>query len=131
MQLSRLYSNLDAIFTPIEFNCRERATFINAVFAEIRHPKDRSKDSHNLGKTTLVHLLDFMMLKDIGTGDSFLSKHVDRFDKFRFFIEVALNEGDYVTIRRTVADSGKIAIKRHDARGLILVDALAGRMGPP
>ena len=123
MQLSRLYSNLDALFTPIEFNCRERATHLNVVFAEIRHPEDRTKDSHNLGKTTLVHLLDFMMLKDISSGDSFLSKHADRFDKFAFCLEIALNAGDYTTIRRTVADPGKVAIKRHDARGLNFMDA--------
>jgi uncharacterized protein YydD (DUF2326 family) len=125
MQLSRLYSNLDAVFRPIEFNCRERAVTINVVFAEIRHPRDRTKDSHNLGKTTLVHLLDFMLLKDIGTGDSFLSRHADRFHKFSFCLEIALNAGDYVTIRRSVAESGKVSIKRHDARGLILTDAPA------
>lgn len=44
MKLVRLYSNLDHYFSPIEFN-----TGLNAVVAEIRHPGNRNKSSHNLG----------------------------------------------------------------------------------
>lgn len=75
MQLSRLYSNQDSLFEPIDFNSGERANILNIVFARVTKPKDRKRHSHNLGKTTLIHLLDFLLLKNISGGVHFLSKH--------------------------------------------------------
>jgi uncharacterized protein YydD (DUF2326 family) len=112
MQISRIYSNNDAVFMPIEFNFGSRADRLNVVYGEVHHPKDQKRDSHNLGKSTLIHLIDFLMLK--GTSpDQFLVKNHDRFKDFVFYIEIALNAGDFATVRRGVLDPNKIALKRH------------------
>jgi uncharacterized protein YydD (DUF2326 family) len=122
MQISRLYSNRPQIFTPIDFNCGEDANRLNVIYGEVHHPKDQKKDSHNLGKTTLAHLIDFLLLK--GTSpDQFLVKHHDRFNKFVFFIEILLNAGDFATIRRSAGDPNKIALKRHPLKHQDLTEA--------
>lgn len=36
---------------------------LNVVLGEIHLEKDREKDTHNLGKSTLCQLLDFCLLK--------------------------------------------------------------------
>jgi uncharacterized protein YydD (DUF2326 family) len=112
MQISRIYSNKDGVFSPVDFNCRDHANRLNVIYGEVHHPKDQKKDSHNLGKTTLIHLIDFLLLK--GTfPEQFLVKHQERFKDFVFFIEIALNAGDFATIRRSASDPNKIALKRH------------------
>lgn len=59
MKLSKLYSNKPDVFSPIIFN-----DGFNVVYADIRHPQDKKKDTHNLGKTTLAKLLDFTFLSE-------------------------------------------------------------------
>ncbi|WP_429817281.1 DUF2326 domain-containing protein [Ensifer sp. B1-9] len=113
MQLSRLYSNLPDILSPVAFNHGADANRLNVVLGEVKHPKDRKKDSHNLGKTTLLHLIDFMMLKG-WSQESFLYRHRDRFSEFVFFLEIALNSGGYATIRRSVVAPTRIALSRHE-----------------
>jgi len=122
VQISRIYSNRPKIFEPIEFNCRESADRLNVIYGEVRHPKDHKKDSLNLGKTTLVGLIDFLMLKGI-SPDQFLVKHKDRFGEFMFFLEIALNSGDFATIGRGALDANKISLKRHPSGGLDLSHA--------
>src|ERR1700730_5713945 len=122
MQISRLYSNDDAVFIPIDFNCGETADRLNVIYGEVHHPKDQKKDSHNLGKTTLIHVIDFLMLKGVWP-DLFLIKHADRFQRFVFFIEIALNGGGFATVRRGVADPNKIALKRHSEGNCDFTDA--------
>jgi uncharacterized protein YydD (DUF2326 family) len=112
MQISRIYSNKPDIFTPIDFNFRERSDRLNVIYGEVHHPKDQKKDSHNLGKTTLIHLIEFLMLKGYAQ-EQFLFKNIERFKEFIFFIEIALNAGDFATIRRGPAEYNKIAMKRH------------------
>lgn len=111
MQVSRLYSNKPDVFTPIDFNVGTEAVRLNVVLGEVRFPKEKRKDSHNLGKTTLVHLIDFMMLKGL-SPDHFLQKHQDRFAAFHFYIEILLNSGEYATIGRSVATPTRIALTR-------------------
>jgi uncharacterized protein YydD (DUF2326 family) len=100
------------LFEPVIFNHGLRAHRLNVVLGEVKHPRDKSRDSHNLGKTTLLHLIDFMMLKGL-SSDHFLSKHQERFSKFTFFIEIALNDGYYATVRRSVSAPTRIALARH------------------
>jgi uncharacterized protein YydD (DUF2326 family) len=57
MKLSKLYSNKPDLFEPVDF-----VSGLNVIFAEIRLPENRKKDTHNLGKTTLGRLLDFCFL---------------------------------------------------------------------
>jgi uncharacterized protein YydD (DUF2326 family) len=124
MQIGRIYSNNPAVFSPIDFNCRDTADRLNVVYGEVHRPKDQKKDSHNLGKTTLIHLIDFLLLK--GTSpDQFLVKHTERFSDFVFFIEIALNAGDYATIRRGAAEPNRIALRRHAERQLQLDSSTA------
>jgi uncharacterized protein YydD (DUF2326 family) len=117
MQISRLYSNKPAIFAPIDFNCRDKANVMNVVIGEVHKPKDKKRDSHNLGKTTLLHLIDFLMLKGLST-EHFLYKNSDRFGDFIFFIEIALNSGEYATVRRGVSAATKIALVKHADQGM-------------
>lgn len=85
MQISRIYSNNSDVFAPIEFNFGETADRLNVIYGEVHHPKDQKRDSHNLGKSTLIHLIDFLMLKG-ATQDHFLVKHLDRFADFVFLL---------------------------------------------
>lgn len=108
MKISKLYSNRPSVFEEIEFN-----DGLNVVTAEIRIPENRSRDTHNLGKTTLGALLDFCLLS---TRDPkmFLIKHAV-FSDFEFFLEIKLIDGGYVTVRRSVEEATKISFKRHSA----------------
>ena len=111
MKLSRIYSNQARLFAPIAFNGVRDAN-ISVVFARITKPKDPTKDSHNLGKTTLVHLIDFLLLKNIEKDHIFL-KHGELFTKFVFYLEIQTPKGAYVTIRRAVATHTRASLKRH------------------
>ncbi|HAG9236844.1 TPA: DUF2326 domain-containing protein [Escherichia coli] len=109
MKLSRLYSNKPDLFDPVEF-----VQGMNVVMAEIRLPENRSKDTHNLGKTTLGRLLDFGFLAK-RDPKFFLFKHSYLFKEFIFFLEIELEDASFVTIRRSVKEATKISFKRHQA----------------
>lgn len=123
MQLSRIYSNLDELFVPIHFNAAAQSKTLNVVFAEVKRKKAREGDSHNLGKTTLIALIDFLLLKEIVSSDHFLDVHKERFKDFVFYMELALHDGGFATVRRAVAEPTRIALLRtptslEDARPL-------------
>ena len=103
MKLRRLYSNLDHYFTPIVFNAG-----LNVVLAEIRQPENKSKSSHNLGKSTLVRVIDFCLLGAL-SRDHFFKKRIDLFEEFVFFLEIELLNGSFLTIRRAVVNASKIS----------------------
>lgn len=107
MKLSKIYSN-NEIFEKIKFN-----EGFNVIFAKIKQPKDTKKDSHNLGKTLLISLIEFMLLKRFEPS-LFLKKHQKLFLEFEFYLELKLNSGKYLTIKRTVKDNTKIYFKLHD-----------------
>jgi uncharacterized protein YydD (DUF2326 family) len=113
MKLARIYSNRPSVFVPIAFN-GVVDTELSVVFARITRPKDAHRDSHNLGKTTLISLIDFLLLKDVSDSNSFLIKHIDRFSEFVFYLELLTPSGGFVTIRRAVEASTRISLKRHD-----------------
>lgn len=108
MKISKIYSNTPNIFEDIKFN-----DGFNVIIGEIQLQNDKNKDSHNLGKSKLSELIDFGFLKKRSNA-TFLFKHFDRFSKFVFFFEIKLNNGKYITIRRSVSENTKINIKRHD-----------------
>lgn len=103
MRLTRLYSNKPELFTPISFH-----TGLNLVVAEIRIPDNRNLDTHNLGKSTLRDLIDFMFLKG-KSSKFFLFAHQEIFDDFVFYMEIELDNGSFVTIRRTVKAASKVS----------------------
>ncbi|WP_226636720.1 DUF2326 domain-containing protein [Brevundimonas poindexterae] len=107
MRVSRFYSNQGDAFPPIDF-----VDGMNVVLAEIRLPQNRSRDTHNLGKSTLGRLLDFGFLAG-RDPKFFLFKYPDRFEGYTFFLEIELHDGTYVTVRRSVANHSRIAFKKH------------------
>jgi len=107
MTLSKLYSDKPGKFKPVEF-----VAGLNVVMAEIRLPQNRNRDTHNLGKSTLGRLLDFAFLAG-RDPNFFLFKHLEVFRDFAFFLEVSLQDGSYLTVRRSVAEASKVAFKRH------------------
>lgn len=112
MQISRVYSNMPHIFHAVDFNFGERAGLLNVILGEVKSPKDMRKDSHNLGKTTFLHVIDFLLLKG-WSQEHFFYKHRDRFDGFVFYIEIALIDGGFATIQRSVSAPAKVALTRH------------------
>ncbi len=110
MKLSRLYSNKPDLFEPVDF-----VPGLNVVWAEIRVPENRNKDTHNLGKTTLGGLIDFCLLAG-RDAKFFLFRHLDIFREFVFFLEIELVDASYVTVCRSVEEASKISFKKHEAR---------------
>ncbi|MGR5078466.1 DUF2326 domain-containing protein [Photobacterium swingsii] len=110
MKISKIYSNKPDIFEPIEFN-----EGFNVIIGQIRLRDDKNKDSHNLGKSKLAELIDFGFLKK-RHKETFLFKHMSRFTEFVFFFEIKLNDGTYLTIRRSVEKNTQIFFKKHSAK---------------
>lgn len=108
MRLSKLYSNREETFKPIIFNLG-----LNVIYAEIRHPKSTTHDTHNLGKTTLVKIIDFMFLVE-KDKKQFFFKNYDVFKGFVFFLELKLNDHNYLTIKRGIENNSKISFITHD-----------------
>lgn len=111
MKLSHLYTNQPELFLPIRF----REGF-NLVVADIQHPQDRKKSGHNLGKSFLIKVLDFALLKGGVDKNHTFKKRADLFARFVFFLEIELPNGSFVTIRRSAAEPTKIAFKKHSER---------------
>lgn len=105
MRLSRFYSDQPEIFSPIDF-----VAGLNVVLAEICLPENQQRDTHNLGKSTLGRLLDFGFLA--GKDPKFFLFRYPQFSAFVFFLEVELEDGSYLTVRRSVADATRIAFKK-------------------
>lgn len=108
MKLSKIYSNKDRLFKPICFN-----EGFNVIYGRVKKPKETDKDSHNLGKTLLIHLIDFLLLKELREGH-FLYDREERFIGFEFYLEILLNSGKYLTIKRAVENNTKIYLKTHE-----------------
>lgn len=108
MILSKIYTNRSDLFEPVYFK-----TGLNVIYGEIRLPENKTKDTHNLGKSTLGRVLDFTLLSK-RDPKFFLFKHEDIFSPFIFFVEVKLNDNSYLTIRRSVSQASKISFKKHN-----------------
>lgn len=109
MKLSKLYSN--KAFHNTEFNLG-----LNVIFADVK-AKASPNSSHSIGKTKFIRLLDFLLLKKVVPKKYFLTSTKDnetntlKFNGYEFYLELLLNSGSYLTIKRTVADSSKISMK--------------------
>lgn len=104
MKLSHLYCN-DSRFHNMKFN-----DGLNVVLGKVCQREDINKDSHNLGKSTLIDVLDFMLLKEVKNGHLF-KKYISCFENHIFYLEILLNNGTYLTIRRSVSEPTKICFK--------------------
>ena len=109
MKLSKLYCNKPDLFGPIDFRAG-----LNVALAEIRLPRNRDKDTHNLGKTTLGRVIDFCFLSG-RDPKFFLFKHEEVFKDFVFFLEIELADSSCLTVRRGVEEATKISFKKHEA----------------
>lgn len=103
MKLSQLYAN--KLFKNIRFN-----ESLNLILAKVTKKIDLNKDSHNLGKTTLITVIDFMLLKELSEEHIF-KKYSNRFTGYIFFLEVLLNSGKYLTIKRSVDNPSRVSFK--------------------
>lgn len=104
MKLSKLYSN-DERFNNVKFK-----DGVNIILGKITDDSALDENSHNLGKSTLIELIDFMLLKEINKNH-FLKKPI--FQGHIFFLELKLNAGSYITIKRGVSNNTKISFKYH------------------
>jgi len=110
MKLSKLYCNKES-FKNIRFQ-----TGLNVVYADVKTQIDDSKNAHNLGKSLLIELIDFLLLKKIDKKRHWLYSTKNDvgesiFIEYVFYLEIYLNHGKYLTIRRSVERNTKIAFK--------------------
>jgi uncharacterized protein YydD (DUF2326 family) len=108
MKLSLLYTNQEDIFPTISFY-----EGLNVVFAKVKEPELKDRDSHNLGKTFLSHVMDYCLLANIDKTHPFKDRE-DLFGDFIFYLEVKSNSGRYVTIQRKVMGRNTIRIDVSD-----------------
>lgn len=104
MKLSQLYANKS--FKNIVFN-----DGLNLILAKVTKKLDLNEDSHNLGKTTLITVIDFLLLKEV-TKEHLFRKYQERFSGYEFFLEILLNSGEYLTIKRSIDTPTKISFKK-------------------
>lgn len=108
MKLSKLYCN-DLRFTNITFNL----SGLNVVYADVKAKAKEKKNSHDLGKTKLSELIDFLLLKEIDHKHFLIKiKNNDNksiFNNHIFYLELLLNDGRFLTIRRGVDKNTKIS----------------------
>lgn len=97
------------------------------VLADIRSASEDS-NTHNLGKSLLLDVIDFCLLTEL-KKDHWLVTTQDAdnnqlFEDYVFFLEVFLNSGQFLTIRRSVAHPTKIGfeIKEKRRNGFIIFD---------
>jgi uncharacterized protein YydD (DUF2326 family) len=79
------------------------------VFAKSYNPEFLKRDSHNLGKTFLIEVIDFCLLGTVDKTHPF-RVHEERFEDFTFFLEIESIENSYVTVRRQVTGRNVIDI---------------------
>ena len=128
MKLSKLYCNKP--FQNVIFNTQNGK--LNVILGDAEK-KANAKDSHNLGKTRLVLLIDFLFLKEVDKN-YFLLKELKKegsilpvfvgsqiefekinaidvgkklFEGYEFYLEILLNNGQYLTIKRTINQQSK------------------------
>ncbi len=107
MKLSQLYANKS--FKDVKFN-----DGLNLVLGKVTKQLDFEKDSHNLGKTTLITVIDFMLLKEQLDNNHIFNQYKDKFSGYIFYLEILLNNGKYITIKRNTDTPSKISIKESD-----------------
>jgi len=116
MKISKLYSNVDT-FKNIVFNLNG----INVIYADVQTSLDDHKNSHDLGKTKISELIDFLLLKTIDQKRHFLFKIKNAqqnsiFHNYIFYLEVQLNDGRFLTIKRSVKNNTKISLSLNSQR---------------
>jgi uncharacterized protein YydD (DUF2326 family) len=110
MKLSKLYCNQSG-FKNIQFNL----SGISVIYADVKTQLKEKKNSHDLGKTKLSELIDFLFLKEIGKEHFLLRHEKEHFHNHVFYLEILLNSGQYLTIKRAVQNNTKISFTLNEA----------------
>jgi len=106
MKISRVYSN--KYFKNIEFNEK-----FNAIVAFIE--SDKKEDTHNLGKTSLISVIDFLLLSGFNKNtDKLLRNNI--FIGQEFYGEFELNNGKYLIIKRSINTPTIISFKLNEIK---------------
>ncbi|MDR0604329.1 MAG: hypothetical protein LBG80_08525 [Bacteroidales bacterium] len=111
MKLLKIFS--DKHFRNLRFN-----EHFNVVLASIQD-KVNKKDTHNLGKTSLIHVINFLLLDSFTKKRGLLSNPI--FTGQTFYLEIQLNNGKCLVIKRSINTASKISFKLND---LELADAI-------
>lgn len=102
MKLVKIYTN-NKPFHNTRFN-----PGFNVILGEPKDKENKKKDTHNLGKSLLIQLIDFLLLKK---NDHFFVKHKDKFLGYIFYLEIKLNSGKFLVICRGIDNPSKISFK--------------------
>jgi len=114
MQLSKLYCNIEG-FKNILFNLNG----LNIVYADVKSDFNEKKNSHDLGKTKLAEIIDFLLLKGIDKKHFLLKiKNEEKsiFYNYIFYLELYLNSGRYLTIKRSVSSNTRISFSLNEQK---------------
>lgn len=112
MQLSKLYTNQQG-FKNIKFNLNG----LNVIYAEVKSELNEKKNSHDLGKTKFAEIINFLFLKEVSKNHFLLKikrENNSIFKDYVFYLEVFLNSGKYLTIKRGVDENTKISFAIHE-----------------
>ena len=93
-------------FKPIKFN-----EGLNVVLGKITKPKDTDTDSHNLGKSLLIDIIDYCLLKQAYSKNHFTNKLPETLKGLEFYLEILLTNGFFLTIKRGIENNTKICFK--------------------
>jgi len=104
MKLCKIYSNK-------EFHNVKFSDGLNVIIGNISNRDDTEKDTHNLGKSLLLEIIDFLLLKGIKNKEKYFLTKNDNFSNYIFFAEIELNDGQFLIIRRAVENNTKISFK--------------------
>jgi uncharacterized protein YydD (DUF2326 family) len=119
MKIIQIYSNSPK-FNAVKFNDQ-----FNIILGDIKYANDLNKDSHNLGKSTLISLIDFMFLRTVDK-DYFLNNNL--FKDHIFYLELKLNSERYLTVKRGIQNNTKISLKYTQNHTKIIVPKHYGIM---
>lgn len=101
MKISRIYANKN--FKNIKFH-----DGFNAIVAYIE--SENRDDTHNLGKTSLIRVIDFLLLSSYNKKTDKLLGN-DIFAGQEFYGEFKLNNGEFLIIKRPIDTATKISFK--------------------
>ena len=106
MKIIKIYSNKN--FKNIEFYDN-----FNVIIASIQSKE--KKDTHNLGKTSLIRVIDFLLLASIDKNKDKLFRN-DIFIGQNFYGEFKLNDGKFLIIKRSIDTPTKISFKLNNVK---------------
>ena len=107
MKLSKIYAN--KLFHDVSFN-----EGLNVVIGKISDRDNSDLDNHNIGKSLLLEVIDFLLLKGINKKDKYFLTKYKIFEDYIFFAELKLNNGKYLIIKRATENNTKISFKLNE-----------------